>query len=87
MLQAAQNLCFGNGPFITVSTIEDEILIQAYRPSWMQVESLRIQGGNGLTFAEWPFQDVMMERRIARPNSNWLSAEIVGTHWAIHIIR
>ncbi|MEC7986454.1 MAG: hypothetical protein VX278_14910 [Myxococcota bacterium] len=81
-----QNLCFGNGPFVSLSITDDTLSVRADRPSWMNVDSLLIRGEGGEILQQWSFDELSIEKHVVLPSSRWLSAEVSGEYWAAHIV-
>jgi hypothetical protein len=79
-----QEHSFGNGPLVLLSEEEQQWRIEAYAPSWMDVQTLALVGEGGNTHAQWSFDE---QRHISvlypKTQEAWTLAEIRGTHWAI----
>ena len=79
-----QEHSFGNGPLVLLSSTDEEWLIDAYAPSWMNVESVALVGENGVTHETWDFtEQTHLSVRHPKTTEAWTLAEIRGAHWAI----
>ncbi|MAA79947.1 MAG: hypothetical protein CL916_11890 [Deltaproteobacteria bacterium] len=79
-----QKHSFGNGPIIFISEQEDLWIIDAYAPSWMEVESIHLITKGGLELNSWTFNESQhLSASHPRTDDAWVLAEIRGNHWAI----
>ena len=79
-----QKHSLGNGPIIFLSKQENLWQIDAYAPSWMEVESIHLITQGGVERTSWTFSEAG-HRTVSYPQTDdtWALAEIRGSHWAI----
>ena len=82
----AQQHSFGNGPLIQLLETQEEWNIEAYAPSWMDVDQIMLIGENATVLAQWEMDGV--EKQVSWPKTNdaWTLAIITGEHWAVSAI-
>lgn len=80
----AQEHSFGNGPLVLLSDHNNQWYIQAYAPSWMDIDALRIITEGGFEYAQWDFSDEQsLFVSVPKIDSAWVLAELRGNHWAV----
>ena len=79
-----QEHSFGNGPVIFLSATENRWNIDAYAPSWMDVESIHLMTQGGFELGSWEFDEEQhISISFSQTDVEWVLAEIRGSHWAI----
>ena len=79
-----QEHSFGNGPVVLLSKEEDQWIIDAYSPTWMNSESIHLISQEGIERASWEMNDAS-HVSVSYPieEYEWVLAEVRGEHWAI----
>lgn len=79
-----QEHSFGNGPVIFLDAKEDLWNIDAYAPSWMDVESIHLMTQEGTELGSWDFnEETHLSVSFPQTDVEWVLAEVRGSHWAI----
>ena len=78
----AQQHSFGNGPLLNLQKTEGQWYIDAYAPSWMDVETLMLIGESGVIHAQWEMEDTVRHETWPVAEEAWTIAILTGEHWA-----
>ena len=80
----SQEHSFGNGPLVLMFDQDEQWHIQAYAPSWMEVETLRVVTQGGSEYMQWDFsEEQSISVFVPKIETDWVLAEVQGTHWAV----
>ena len=73
---------------LSLSEQDDHWHIEAYAPSWMDVESIHLVIENGVEVSSWSFDnETHVSASFPKEETAWVLAEIRGAHWAISPIH